>query len=413
MDVISILTTTITLIVFFWLIYNSPACIFGFLRWRTLQKQRMKHENDANAANSANNHRPKVSIVVAVKNEEVVVERLLKTLVNLDYSDKEVILVEDGSTDTTPQICRRWAESHPSIIRYYHISETKGKPQAINYGASKATGEIVAVYDADTIVEQDTLLRIAPYFEDPEVAAVQGELETINPDENLVTKLTVLSDFIVNLQQLGKDRLNGFVLLSGTNQYVRRRVLEEIGYWDQDALSEDVEISVRLARKGYRIRYVPVKTGGEAPAKLKLFLRQRAKWIRGHTQAAMKHKGLLRNLNWRIFDAQMTLLFPVMLIIGFVGYVLAICGALNYGISQVTESSVLQVIGIFLLLLNLSVPAVFAASKPKKAVYIPLLYVDWILFAVISVYVHIRALLRKPEKWTRTPKSGHVTINAT
>lgn len=373
----------------------------------------MKHGNPGNSPNSPDDHRLKVSIVVAVKNEEVVIERLLKTLANLSYSNKEVIIVEDGSKDQTPQICRRWAESHPSLIRYYHISETNGKPQAINYGASKATGEIIAVYDADTIVEQDTLLRIVPYFEDSEVAAVQGELETINPDENLVTKLTVLSDFIVNLQQLGKDRLNGFVLLSGTNQYLRRSVLEDVGYWDQNALSEDVEISVRLARKGYKIKYVPVKTGGEAPAKLKLFLRQRAKWIRGHTQAAMKHKGLLKNLNWRIFDAQMTLLFPLMLIIGLIGYIMALFGVVNYGVSQVAGSSVLQVVGIFLLFLNLLVPALIAASKPKKAVYVPLLYVDWILFAVISVYVHIRALLRKPEKWTRTPKSGHVTINIT
>jgi cellulose synthase/poly-beta-1,6-N-acetylglucosamine synthase-like glycosyltransferase len=352
----------------------------------------------------------RVSVIVAAKNEEVVVDRLLKALANLDYSNKEVIIVEDGSTDSTPQICRKWAERHPTFIKYYHIDETNGKPQAINYGASKATGDIIAVYDADAIVEEDVLARIVPYFEAPEVAAIQGELETINPDENVTTKLTVLSDFINNLQQLGKDRLNGFVLMSGTNQYIRRSVLEDVGYWDQNALSEDVEISVRLARKGYKIKYVPVKTGGEAPAKLKSFIRQRAKWIRGHTQAAMKHKGLLRNPSWRIFDAQMTLLFPVMLIIGLIGYIMTLLGVVNYGVSQVTGSSVLQVIGIILLLLNLLVPAMIAASKPSKAVYIPLLYVDWILFALISVYVHIRALLRKPEKWTRTPKSGKITV---
>jgi cellulose synthase/poly-beta-1,6-N-acetylglucosamine synthase-like glycosyltransferase len=410
MDVVSIVTTAIVFILFFWLVYNSPACVVGFLRWRTLQKQSKKQTNSSNPLDPPSDHQSKVSVVVAAKNEEVVIDRLLKGLANLDYANKEVIVVEDGSTDSTPQICQKWAESHPSFIKYHHIGETNGKPQAINYGASKATGDIIAVYDADAIVEKDVLTRIVPYFGDPEVAAIQGELETINPDENVTTKLTVLSDFINNLQQLGKDRLNGFVLMSGTNQYIRRSVLEEIGYWDQNALSEDVEISVRLARKGYKIKYVPVKTGGEAPAKLKSFIRQRAKWIRGHTQAAMKHKGLMRKPSWRIFDAQMTLLFPLMLIIGLIGYIMTILGVVNYGVSQVTGSTVLQVIGIILLLLNLMVPAMIAASKPSKVVYIPLLYVDWILFAVISVYVHIRALLRRPEKWTRTPKSGKITI---
>jgi hypothetical protein len=124
----------------------------------------------------------------------------------------------------------------------------------------------------------------------------------------------------------------------------------------------------------------------------------------------MKHKGLMRNPSWRIFDAQMTLLFPLMLIIGLIGYIMTILGVVNYGVSQVTGSTVLQVIGIVLLLLNLMVPAMIAASKPSKAVYIPLLYVDWILFSFISVYVHVRALLRRPEKWTRTPKSGKITV---
>ena len=410
MEVVSIVTTAIVFLMFFWLAYNSPACVVGFFRWRTLQKQAKKQADSSNSPDPPNDHQVKVSIVVAAKNEEVVVDRLLKALANLDYANKEVIVVEDGSTDSTPQICCKWATSNPDFIKYYHIGETNGKPQAINYGASKATGDIIAVYDADAIVEKDVLTRIIPYFDDPEVAAVQGELETINPDENVTTKLTVLSDFINNLQQLGKDRLNGFVLMSGTNQYIRRSVLEEIGYWDQNALSEDVEISVRLARKGYKIKYVPVKTGGEAPAKLKSFLRQRAKWIRGHTQAAVKHKGLMRKPSWRIFDAQMTLLFPLMLIIGLIGYIMTIFGVVNYGVSQVTGSVVLQVIGIVLLLLNLMVPVMIATSKPSKVIYIPLLYVDWILFAVISLYVHIRALLRRPEKWTRTPKSGRITV---
>jgi cellulose synthase/poly-beta-1,6-N-acetylglucosamine synthase-like glycosyltransferase len=263
------------------------------------------------------------------------------------------------------------------------------------------------------MLEPDTLQQVVFHFRDPEIAAVQGELETLNPDENAITRLSVLNDFIVNIQQLGRDRLNLFVPLLGTNQYIRRSVLEELGYWDSNALSEDTEISLRLARKGYKVKYVPVKAMVEAPAKLKFFVKQRMKWLRGYTQAAMKHMDFVKNPNWKTFDAQLMLLFPLMLIIGLIGYAIAIYGAINFGVVQTYGIPFVQILGTALLLLNLLTSAMVVAANPKNAVYVPLLYLDWILLASVSLYVHIRALLRKPQKWTKTPKSGHITVNVT
>jgi len=348
---------------------------------------------------------PRVSIIVPVKNEESVIERLLCALVKSDYPDKEVIVIEDGSTDRTPNICQKWAQDHPFLIKYVHSNQSNGKPSAINLGAKAATGEIVAVYDADTIPEPGTLQKVVPYFKDTNVAAVQGELRTVNPDESIITRLSVLNDFVVNIQQLGKDKLDIFVPLLGTNQYIRRKVLEEVGYWDSDALSEDTEISVRLAKKGYRVRYVPGTTGVEAPAKLSVFLNQRMKWLRGYTQAVIKHKGMLKAPTRKTLDAYLTLIFPIMLVLGLIGYI----GALYSIFQSQTPIPILQIIGIILLILNFLTPAMFVSANPRNAIYVPLLYLDWILLASVSLYVHVRALLRKPQKWTKTPKSGHVT----
>ncbi len=176
-------------------------------------------------------------------------------------------------------------------------------------------------------------------------------------------------------------------------------------------MSEDTEISLRLARKGYSVKYVQVKAMVEAPAKLGSFVKQRMKWLRGYTQAAMKHVGFLKDPNWRAFDAQVMLLFPLMLILGLIGYVIAIYGALNSGVVQTAGIPLVQILGMALLFLNVLTSAIVVASTPKNAVYIPLLYLDWILLASVSLYVHVRALLRKPQKWTRTPKSGHVTVD--
>lgn len=410
MNVISVLTTSIVLILFFWLTYNLPAVIIGFKEWTKIKKRR---ENSLDTEDPPDDPQPRVSIIVPVKNEDKVVERLLKTLVDLSYSNKEIIIVEDGSTDKTPQICQQWADNYPSLIRYYRNGVSNGKPSAINYAAKKATGEIIAVYDADTMLEPDTLQKVVLHFADPKVAAVQGELETLNPDENAITRLSVLNDFIVNIQQIGRDRLNLFVPLLGTNQYIRRSVLEELSYWDSNALAEDTEISLRLARKGYKVKYVHVKAMVEAPAKLKSFVKQRMKWLRGYTQAAMKHIGFVKDPNWKTLDAQLMLLFPLMLIIGLIGYVMAIYGAINLGVVQTYGIPIVQILGTALLLLNLLTSAMVVAASPKNAVYVPLLYLDWILLASVSLYVHVRALLRKPQKWTRTPKSGHITVNVT
>lgn len=404
MDIGSITLTIIVLTSSLWLFYNTPAFIIGFIQW--IKNQKRKDENQE-TLDPPDDYQPKVSIIVPVKNEDQVIERLLKGLVELDYPQKEVILIEDGSTDKTPQICRKWTKNHSSLIKYLHSNTSNGKPAAINLAAKEATGEIIAVYDADTILEPLTLKKIIPHFRDPDTAAVQGELRTVNPDESVITRLAVINDFVVNIQQLGKDELSIFVPLLGTNQYIRRSVLEEVGYWDSEALSEDTEISVRLAKRGYKVKYVPGTTGVEAPAKLRVFIRQRMKWLRGYTQAVVKHKDMLRTPNRRTLDAYLTLIFPIMLILGLVGYV----GALYSLVQGRTAIPLLQIIGVALLALNLLTPAMLVSANPKNAMYVPLIYLDWILLALVSLYVHTRAILGKPQKWTKTPKSGHVTLN--
>jgi len=404
-DIIAIFLTVIVLVSSLWIFYNTPAFIVGFNQWT---KARRKKEQHLGAVDPPDDFQPKVSIIVPVKNEENVIERLLCALVKSDYPNKEVIVVEDGSTDRTPNICQKWVQEYPSLIRYVHSTQSSGKPSAINLGAKAATGEIVAVYDADTIPEPATLEKVVPYFKDTSVAAVQGELRTVNPDESIITRLSVLNDFVVNIQQLGKDRLDIFVPLLGTNQYIRRRVLEEIGYWDSDALSEDTEISVRLAKKGYKVRYVPGTTGVEAPAKLNVFLSQRMKWLRGYTQAVIKHKGMLRTPSRKTLDAYLTLIFPIMLVLGLIGYI----GALYSIFQSQIPIPILQVVGMTLLILNFLTPVMFVSANPRNAIYVPLIYLDWILLALVSLYVHVRALLRKPQKWTKTPKTGHVTVPA-
>jgi len=380
----------------FWTLCNLPAFFIGLKRHTKIRKR-------GDDPDPPDDYQPKVSIVVPAKNEEKVVERLLKVLVNMTYPKKEILIVEDGSTDKTSQICRRYAENHPSLIKLYQKNPSHGKPSAINYAVKRATGEIIAVYDADTVIEPDVLQQIVPHFKDPKIGAVQGELYTLNPDENLITKLSVLNDFLIHVDQLGKDRLGLFVTCLGTHMYVRRSVLEELDYWDPQALGEDLELSVRLTKRGYKVKYVPVRAGVETPAKLRDFIRQRLRWFRGYIQTTGKHLNLLGSLNRKSFDAQLTLLLPMMLTLGLLGYVFGICG--------VAGSQIEQTIGITLLLLSLSTPVAMVVVNPRSVVYAPLLYLNWVLMASISTLAHFHALLRRPLEWKKTEKSGNTSGN--
>ncbi len=112
---------------------------------------------------------PKFSILVAAKNEELVLGRLLSRLVDLEYpKDRyEVLMVEDGSMDQTAKVGRDFESKFPNLIKFSHRSNSSGKPAALNYGLGNASGEIVVVVDADNVPRRDFLARAARYFDDP------------------------------------------------------------------------------------------------------------------------------------------------------------------------------------------------------------------------------------------------------
>jgi cellulose synthase/poly-beta-1,6-N-acetylglucosamine synthase-like glycosyltransferase len=393
-DVVGVFGIVITSIFLFWASYNAPLVLAGL-------KSFFNEGRDTSDNPKASSRRwPRVSIIVPVKSEEKVVERLLKALVSLTYPNKEVIVVEDGSTDRTGEICRKFAEEYPSIIRYYHRDVSEGKPSALNFAAKRATGEIIAIYDADTIVEPDVLERILPHFDDPEVAVVQGQVYTINPKQSLWTRVSALNDFLLHIAQLGKDRLGLFVVGQGNHMYFRRSALEELGLWDPQALAEDLEISVRLMKRGYKVKYVPIRAGIEAPFNLRGLLKQRLRWFRGYLQALGKHKDLLWPSSIKEFDALITMLTPVFLVLSLPGFV--------FGLWYVT-SYLGQSLGLALLLIGVLGPNAIALARPKSFIYIPLLYLNWVVQALAATYACVHALLRRRMGWIKTEKQGAIT----
>ncbi len=391
-----------------WLVYNVPIAAAGV-------RQLRKKKQEAHVEKSPVERLPVFSIVIPAKNEEKVVGRLLNALLRLDYpKDKvEVIVVEDGSTDETVDICERFAVGNLNL-KILRKSCSNGKPSALNLAIKNATGDIIGFFDADNVPDRDVLRKAAEYFSSPQVVAIQGRTHSINSDENMLTKLLSHEEMIWFEAYLrGRDVLKLFVHLKGSCQFLRRQVLEELNGFDERVLSEDMEISARLAKKGYGINYAPdVVSWQESPACWKQLFTQRIRWFRGCIELGFKYGSLMRKPSRRSFDAETTFFAPLILIASLVTY-LASFNVLFpvFHVSPALQLTMTAAALAFTGTLILCGMALIYASRPRKLrslLWIPFLYIYWSLQAIIALYAMLLILFRVRRKWSKTEKRGVV-----
>ena len=406
---ISIVMVCVFFFVCAWSLYNLPILAAGVRHMRRSKKLKKMQ--------SRRKILPTFSIVVPVKNEGKVVGRLLDALSNLDYpaDKKEIVIVEDGSTDESLSVCRKYAEDSGLNIKILHKPSSDGKPSALNYGIAHASGEIVGIFDADNVPARDALLNVCGFLADPAVAAVQGRTSSINAEENMLTKFLSHEETVwCEVYLRGKDVLSLFVHLKGSCQFIRRDVLERLKGFDENVLSEDMELSARLAESGYTIRYASdVQSWQESPSSVQSLFRQRTRWFRGTMEVAFKYGRLMSKPSRRNLDAEVTLLGPFILIAALVTYLATFYTffeplPFSFLLQLVMQASAL-VATLTILLCGL---ALIYSSKPRKAkslLWLPFIYFYWSLQAAISFYAVLLILFRKQRKWVKTEKCGVVS----
>jgi cellulose synthase/poly-beta-1,6-N-acetylglucosamine synthase-like glycosyltransferase len=211
----------------------------------------------------------------------------------------------------------------------------------------------------------------------------------------------------------GKDVLNLFVYLKGSCQFIRRDVLERLKGFDEKALSEDMELSARLAQNGYRIRYASnVQSWQESPASVKSLFKQRLRWYRGTMEVAFRYGRLIAKPSLRNLDAELTFLGPFILIAGLAAYLATFYTFFEPLPFSLLLQLIMQTSGVAatftLLLCGL---ALICASKPRRArsvLWVPFVYFYWSLQAFISFYAVLLIMLRRPRDWNKTAKTGAV-----
>ena len=238
---------------------------------------------------------PKVTVQLPIYNERYVIERLIETVAQFDYPRELLdIQVLDDSTDQTQQVARDCVERHQALgipITYIHRDNREGfKAGALQEGLKSATGEFVAIFDADFIPPADFLRRTVPYFTNSRIAMVQTRWSYVNRNYSQLTEVeAILLDGHFAIEHSARFRSGLFFNFNGTAGIWRRCAIEDAGGWQHDTLTEDTDLSYRAQIRGWKFLYLPeIDCPSELPVEMNAFKSQQARWAKGLMQTAKK-----------------------------------------------------------------------------------------------------------------------------
>jgi biofilm PGA synthesis N-glycosyltransferase PgaC len=243
---------------------------------------------------------PFVSIIVPVYNEEKVVSDSIKSLLELDYLNYEIIIVNDGSTDKTKQVAESLVGFQKGLRGDVKVSlidkPNGGKSSALNAGIKHSKAEIVLCMDGDSQLSPDSITIAVRHFTNPEIGAVAGNVKVLNR-RKLFTDLQAL-EYIegLNMARSAQSFVKLVNIIPGPIGLFRKKAVEEAGYYSNETFAEDADLTLKILANGWKIYYEPNSISyTEAPEKLSQLLKQRYRWTRGILQSIRKHKRLMFN----------------------------------------------------------------------------------------------------------------------
>jgi len=238
---------------------------------------------------------PTVSILIPAHNEGKVIRRTLQAMLAFDYPHEhyEVVVIDDGSTDATGAIVEEFV-SRDRRVRLITIPKEeggKGKSHVLNIGLKHTRARFVAVYDADNTPEPSSLRYLmAQILLHRKLGAVIGKFRTSNRNRNILTRFINIETLsFQSILQAGRWKLFRVSTLPGTNFVIRRSLLEKLGGWDEEAITEDYELSIRVYMEGYKIKMIPYAiTHEQEPETWEVWRKQRTRWVRGNNYVVLK-----------------------------------------------------------------------------------------------------------------------------
>jgi cellulose synthase/poly-beta-1,6-N-acetylglucosamine synthase-like glycosyltransferase len=283
--------------------------VFGYLNY--VRSMREKREVDRRTFDY-----PTCSLLIPAHNEEKVIGPTIEAMLKLDYpKDKlQIIVINDGSSDGTKSIIEHYARID-ARVQLFDIPKGeggKGKSRTLNLGIKQAHGDVIAIYDADNTPDKDALrYLVAQLISHPELGAVIGKFRTVNKNATLLTRFINIETLsFQSMLQAGRWQMHGISTLPGTNFVMWSHLIQKLNGWDEEALTEDSELTIRIYEEGYKVKFIPYAiTYEQEPQQWHVWVRQRMRWVRGNNYVVQKFwKGIPKFKSKRLaFDLLYTL----------------------------------------------------------------------------------------------------------
>jgi len=235
-----------------------------------------------------------VSVIIPVFNEEKTIVDTIKHVFDIDYNIKEVIVVNDCSTDNTFKILQNLSKKY-SKLKILNHKKNAGKAASLNHALKIVKTELVAVVDADSYPARDSLRQIVGFFDDNKVGAVTCPVYVRNANK-FIEKLQAIEYRMIALARKLLDYVDAIYVTPGPLAVYRKKALDEIGGFDEKNMTEDIEITWHLTYAGWLRRMcLSTSVSSTAPNKIKAWFRQRRRWNVGGLQCIYKYKASLFN----------------------------------------------------------------------------------------------------------------------
>jgi cellulose synthase/poly-beta-1,6-N-acetylglucosamine synthase-like glycosyltransferase len=398
----------------FYFIVTTILALYGFHNlFTTIMYLRMKTPTKRRQESHTIQEWPHVTVQLPVFNEKYTVERLLRAVTRLDYpADRLQIQVLDDSTDDTFDLLCRLVEDYRrrgADIELIHRVDRKGyKAGALQNGLQTATGELIAIFDADFVPRPDWLKRTVPSFQNSQLGCLQTRWGHTNQQYNSLTRAEAMGiDGHFIIEQTVRSKNGFFLNFNGTAGLWRRACIEDAGGWQWDTLTEDLDLSYRAQMRGWKFDYLPdVVVPAELPPQVEAYKKQQFRWAKGSFQ-------VVRKILPSVLKAKLPLKVRFMALLHLTGYfvhplMLSILlltlpvGLLVPGAFRVFPISILA--GLGPPLLYLTATATQHRSILRRMASFPMLVIVGFGLSLSTTVAVLEGLFSKGGAFIRTPK---------
>ncbi len=384
----------VLLVYFAWYPMASSA-MWIYTAWLYWRRRERGRPADLAAFYQLESH-PRVSFVIPAFNEAADLAETVRGVLEVDYPDFEVVVIDDCSTDGTLAVLAPFVAQ--GRIRLVRKRVNEGKAMALNDALPVCTGELLFVMDADAIPDRDILKVMVPHFRSPRVAGVTGNPRVVNRESFLAKLQAIEFASIISLMRRAQRVWGRIMTMSGVVGIFRREALQDVGYYSPEMATEDIDMTWRLQIRHWDVRYESrAVMWMRVPQSLRGLWRQRRRWALGLSQVLHRHWRTVLRWEHRRFwpvllEANLSVAWAYTYV--FLGLIWTVSYALGYpprGASPIPNfwGMLIATMCIAQLITGVLLDRDYDEKLPRyfvTAVFYPLVY--WILMAVITVVTH-------------------------